>query len=135
VKKLRAFYSGCAVLMLVACSQSDSDQLDALLNQRSVALQEKNIVQYQALISDDYHFLGRSKQDVVEEMQGLFQTFDAIQMTTYNRYIHLKDGAYAECQQSYTLKVKADDQWRNLTRSEQLQLQKKEGVWKIVSGL
>ena len=138
MKKLRLFCSLVVLLslsLLSACSQGDRAAVDDLLSQRSIALKTKDLDQYQGLIADDYHALGRTKTDVVGDMQNLFLQFDAIEMQTYNRHIHLVDDMHAACEQNYTLRVLSDGDWRNLTRKEQLFLEKKEGVWKIVSGL
>jgi len=119
----------------MGCSPSDHAAVEQVLNQRSQAMQEKNITLYAAVIADDYMSSGHDKKKVVDDMQHLFLAFDKIKMHTYNRTVRVLAHQHAECEQSYTLKVSADGTWRNITRREQLMLQKQGGVWKLTAGL
>jgi len=135
-KKLLRFSLYCLVAgWLISCTPSDHAAVDQVLNQRSQAMQEKNIQQYAGLIADDYIASGRDKMKVVEEMQHLFQIFDEIKMETHHRTIRILPHGHAECEQSYTLKVQVDGVWRNMTRREQLMLQNQDGDWKVTAGL
>jgi len=136
VKKLHRFSLLIFVMVgLLACTSSDDGAVQALLNKRSQVLQDKNIEQYALLIADDYMSRGRNKEKIIDDMQQLFRVFNLIHMETYNRTVRVLPDGYAECGQNYTLKVYADGVWRNITHREQLLLQKKEGMWKIKSGL
>jgi len=136
VKKLLRFSVWILLIgVLTACVGSDDTAVQAVLNQRSQALQDKNIQQYAMLIADNYMSRGRDKKEVVDEMKQLFRMFNDIQMKTYNRMVRVLVGGHAECEQSYTLKVYADGVWRNITHREQIELQNQKGVWKITAGL
>lgn len=134
--KLRHFsLYALLISFLVACTPSSQDAVQHVLDQRSQAMQEKNIQHYAQLIADDYRSRGRDKKTVVAEMRSLFKSFDAIQMQTYNRTIRIFSDGHAECGQNYKLKVYADGQWRNITHREQLLLRQKNDAWKIIAGL
>lgn len=136
MKKLLRFSVWILLIgVLTACVGSDDTAVQAVLNQRSQALQDKNIQQYAMLIADNYMSRGRDKKEVVDEMKQLFRMFNDIQMETYNRIVRVLVGGHAECEQSYTLKVYADGVWRNITHREQIELQNQKGVWKITAGL
>ncbi len=136
MKKLLRFSVWILLIgVLTACVGSDDAAVQAVLNQRSQALQNKNIQQYAMLIADNYMSRGRDKKEVVDEMKRLFRMFNDIQMDTYDRMVRVLVGGHAECEQSYTLKVYADGVWRNITHREQIELQNQKGVWKITAGL
>jgi len=69
------------------------------------------------------------------QMFDLFKNFQTIQMQTHNRHINIIDDSHALCEQSYTLKAMADNEWRSIVQQEQLQLIKQGDVWKISAGL
>jgi len=123
------------MLALVAACSSESSEIHALLDARSQALQHMNIQDYAAVLSDDYQDGQRNKTAVLAEMKALFQQFDAIHMEVHSQEVRILDEHTAQCEQSYTLKVKKDATWRNVTRREQLMLYKVHGHWLIASGL
>jgi len=136
MKKLLRFSLNCFIAAwFMACSPSEHAAVEEVLNQRTQAMQDKNIQHYAALIADDYIVSARDKMKIVEEMQHLFQIFDAIEMETHHRTIRILPHGHAECEQSYTLKVQVDGVWRNMTRREQLMLQNQDGEWKVTAGL
>ncbi|MDQ6994002.1 MAG: hypothetical protein Q9M18_00220 [Mariprofundaceae bacterium] len=120
---------------MLACTPSPKDAVQHVMEQRSQAMQDKNIQLYAQLIADDYMSRGRTKKDVVSEMNHLFQSFNKIQMETHHRKIRILADGHAECEQSYKLKVYADGDWRNITNQEQVFLQHKHDAWKIIAGL
>ncbi|MDQ6973475.1 MAG: nuclear transport factor 2 family protein [Mariprofundaceae bacterium] len=121
--------------LLVACTPSPKGAVQHVLDQRSQAMQEKNIQHYAQLIADDYMSRGRDKKIVVAEMRRLFKSFDKIQMKTHDRTVRIVADGHAECEQNYQLKVYADGEWRNITHREQLLLRHKNNGWKIIAGL
>ena len=137
VKKLRLFYSLLAVCLLAcltAC-ESDTAEIASLLDARNKAVSEKNIAVYADLIADNYHAGRHTKDDVLMQIFQLFKRFQRIEMHTHNRHIDITDDKHALCEQSYTLKVFADQQWRSIVQKEQLELTKQNGTWLITSGL
>jgi len=139
VKKLRYFYKSTAVLILLAaltaCNATNTADISAVLDERNLAVNEKNIAAYADVITDNYNQNSHTKDDVLMQMFNLFKHFQAIQMQTHNRHINIIDDNHALCEQSYTLKVMADNEWRSMVQQEQLQLIKQGDVWKISGGL
>jgi len=136
MKKLLRFSLYCLIAAwFIGCSPSEHAAVEEALNQRTQAMQDKNIQHYAALIADDYLASGRDKKKIVNDVQHLFQLFEKIQMKTYSRTIRVFPDGHAECEQSYRLKAYADGQWRNITHTEQLMLQNYDGIWKVTAGL
>jgi len=113
----------------------DKVDISDILDARNDAISHKNITAYGNLLISGYHFQNHSKHDLLIDMEKIFERFQIIQMQTHNRHIDILDEAHALCNQSYTLKVKADDEWRSIVQQEQLQFTKQNGQWKISSGL
>ena len=124
----------CLLALLAACS-SEQSEIRALLDARSQALQQMSIQNYAAVLANDYQDGQRDKAAVLAEMEALFQQFDAIQMQVHSQEVRILDDDTAQCEQSYTLKVKKDGVWRNVTRREQLLLHKAHDHWLIASGV
>jgi len=134
-KLLRFSLYGLLMAYLLACTPDAHDAVEQVLNQRTQAMQEKNIAHYADLIADDYFSRGQDKQHIVADVQHLFQTFEKIEMKTSNRTVRILSNDHAECEQSYTLRVFSDGQWRDITHREQLMLQRQGGSWKVIAGL
>ncbi|MDQ6955191.1 MAG: nuclear transport factor 2 family protein [Mariprofundaceae bacterium] len=122
-------------MALSACQQVDKVDIAEVLDARNDAVSSKNITAYGALLINDYHFQKHTKSDILYAMQEIFERFQVIQMQTHNRHIDVLDETHAICNQSYTFKVKADNEWRSIVQQEQLQLTKQNDAWKISSGL
>ena len=120
---------------LFACSDIDKASVSQLLNDRDQAITHRNISEYSVLISSDYHDKKRTKIEVVAQMLSLFDKFERAEMNSYDRQIRKLDDNLARCEQSYTLKVYADGQWRQIVQREQLTLKEESSGWKIISGL
>lgn len=120
---------------LLACSDIDKVSVSQLLDARDQAITHRNISEYSSLISSSYHDRNRTKIEVVAQMVSLFDKFERAEMNSYDRQIRKLDDNLARCEQSYTLKVFADGQWRQIVQREQLTLAEEAGGWKIVSGL
>lgn len=120
---------------LIACSDIDKAGISGLLDARDQAISHRNISEYSLLISRAYRDKSRSKIEVVAQMLSLFDKFEHAEMHSYDRQIRKLDSDRAQCEQSYTLKVFADGQWRQIVQREQLLLVKEPGGWKIVAGL
>ncbi len=128
-----ALVAACA--LLVACTGGERAAIAKVLDARNLAVSHKDIAAYAALIADDYHARGRTKADLVREMQRLFAVFDAIEMKTLDRVIALEGKGRARCEQTYELVVRKGDQTRRLIEREQLVLVKTPQGWKIAGGI
>lgn len=121
--------------LLLACNDIDKIGVSQLLDARDQAITHRNISEYSALIASSYHDRNRTKVDVVAQMLSLFDQFEQAEMNSYDRQIRRFDDNLARCEQSYTLKVYTDGQWRQIVQREQLILKEESNGWKIVSGL
>jgi len=73
--------------------------------------------------------------DIVARMIHLFDQFDALEMHSFNRKVYLVDDTHADCAQSYRLRVRAGDRWREMVQREELSLERTPAGWKISAGL
>jgi len=122
-------------LALILFNTHDDADINTLLDARDQAISERNISAYAQLISDDYLDRGRSKQDVVAQVEDMFHVFSELNMRSFDRKIRLIDGDRAECKQSYKLKVRVESDWRQMVQQEQLQLRQTDHGWRINGGL
>lgn len=120
---------------LLACSEMEKSDINELMDARDLAISQRSISDYSALIYSNYDDQGRSKVDVVAQMVALFDKFDRAEMRSHNRKIQQINDKLARCDQSYTLKVLADGKWRQIVQREQLTLTRDHDGWKISGGL
>jgi len=139
VKKLLNFYKSATLLislaLITACNANNTADISQVLDARNTAISEKNIAIYADIVIEDYDANGRTKEDVLLQMYDLFKHFQNIKMQSHNRHINIIDDNHALCEQSYSLKVMADNEWRNIVQKEQLELTKQGDTWKISGGL
>lgn len=121
--------------LLTACNSTNTADVSAVLDARNAAMNEKNIATFADLLLDDYNVKGRTKEDILLQIFALFKDFQTLQIQTHNRHINIIDDKHALCEQSYTIKAMADNEWRSMVQQEQIQLIKQGGVWKISAGL
>ncbi len=121
--------------MLAGCSDVEKARIDAVLDARDAAVTARDIDGYSKLLLADYHDRGRTKITVVASMIDLFSQFDETRMQSFDRNIILIDENHAQCEQSYHLKVRIDNDWREITQREQLYLTKTPAGWRISGGL
>jgi hypothetical protein len=124
-----------ALLFASGCSDIEKAQIAKVLDARDQAVSERNIGDFSMLISDQYYDHGRSKVDIVAQMIGLFEHFEQLSMKSHDRNIRILDDNHAQCEQTYTLRAFADQQWRSIVQKEQLQLIREENRWQISGGL
>jgi len=117
------------------CNNIQKSKIASLLDARDRAVSEQSLEDFSVLLTDKYDDHGRSKIDVVAQMINLFEQFEQISMHSHDRIIRIIDEAHAQCEQTYTLKVFADEQWRSLVQKEQLQFERINEQWRISGGL
>jgi len=122
-------------LLLTACGSADKASINAVLDARNAAISARDIGAYSDLILPDYKDHGRSKVAIVAQVIHLFDRFDALEMHSFNREVHLVDNTHADCAQSYRLRVRSGDRWREMVQREELSLQRTPAGWKISAGL
>ncbi len=122
-------------LSITACSGADKAAINAVLDARNAAISARDIGAYSILISPDYMDHKRSKVDIIAQMIHLFDRFDAMEMYSFDRKLHLVDGKHADCAQSYRLKVHSGGHWRKMVQREELSLQRTPAGWRISGGL
>jgi len=123
-------------ITITACSDVQKTEINSLLDARDQAISHKDISSYSQLLLSDYmddH--GKSKITVVAQFIRMFDQFEQTEMHSYDRTIHLLDDTHAQCEQSYKLRVKADDRWREIVQREQLYFVKTRAGWRISGGL
>ena len=140
MKKLRNFTKAFLLavglgLALIACSEIDKAGIFSTLDARDAAVSRQDIAAYSRQIWSSYNSNGRNKVEVVAQMINLFSRFQTTEMHSFDRNVRLLGDGRAECIQSYRLKVRADNQWREITEREYLQLVKTNDGWKISAGL
>ena len=121
--------------LLATCGEMEKSEISELMDARDQAISQRSISNYSRLIYRNYHDQGRGKVDVVAQMISLFDKFDRAEMRSHDRQIQQLDNNLARCDQSYTLKVLADGEWRQIVQREQLTLSKDSDGWKISGGL
>lgn len=121
-------------LLLTACG-GDKQDIHQLLDARDQAVSSRNINSYSALLHNDYNHNGQTTSDVLARVEVLFFQFDTMEMSSSDRTIYFIDDNHAQCEQSYILRVKADDEWRAIAQRERLDLTRAANGWKISGGL
>ena len=121
------------ILFFSACTDFDKNEINDLLDQRNTSISQQDIEIYTSLLSQSY--LKNTGSDAVQSMQHIFSTFEKIEMGSRDRRIQVNDENNAICEQTYILKVFADNEWRKMVKREQLKFQRENGHWKISSGL
>ncbi|MDX8395488.1 MAG: hypothetical protein R8K22_03640 [Mariprofundaceae bacterium] len=123
------------MLSFSACNDTDKTSIHHLLDQRDQAVSTRDVSSYSGLLMRDYIDQGKDKVNVVAQMISLFDRFDTIKMHSRDREIRVLDDLHAQCEQTYTLRVFADGDWREVVQREQIQLTKVAVGWKISGGL
>ncbi|MDX8404297.1 MAG: hypothetical protein R8K54_07815 [Mariprofundaceae bacterium] len=124
-------------ICLVMFSHSGINKIGVsqVIDARDRAISNQSIPEYSSLISTTYNDHGRDKIQIVAQMVSLFDRFERAEMHSYDRQIRQLSDIQAQCDQSYTLKVFADGEWRQIVQREQLTLTRGASGWKISAGL
>ena len=120
---------------LAGCADTQKVEIRSVMDARDQAICHKDISAYSKLLLTGYHDHGQSKVDIVAQMMGMFDRFDQLDMHSFDRVIRVLDATHAQCEQSYRLRVRRHQVWREIVEREQLQLQKTADGWKISAGL
>ncbi|OIP99369.1 MAG: hypothetical protein AUK35_07420 [Zetaproteobacteria bacterium CG2_30_46_52] len=121
------------VLLLVSCTDAYKDEITQLLDSRDLSISARDINSYKALLSAPY--IAAEGAEAVAQMDQLFIRFEKVEMRTQHREIRLINDNEALCEQTYSLKVFADGQWRDMVQREQIKLTRSEAGWRIGGGL
>ncbi len=120
---------------LIFFNMHDDADINTLLDVRDQAISERDISAYAGLIAEDYLDGKRNRQDVIAQVEDMFNVFIELQMHSFDRKIRVLDDGQAECKQSYRLKVRAGTDWRQIVEREQIRLKQTDKGWRISSGL
>jgi len=123
------------LILLSGCADVEKTAISSLMDARDRAVSAQDISAYSALIHNDYQDKRQGKIEVVARMIALFAQFEATEMRSYDRTIRMLDDTHAQCEQTYTLRVRANGAWREIVQREQLQLARTPSGWKISAGL
>ena len=121
--------------LAAACSQSAVNDVNEVLNARNLATSNRDIAAYSMLIADDYQADGKTKAEIIAHIKTLFSQFKELKMESFGRDIFIADANNARAAQSYRLKVRMDDSWREMLQREELSLVRTDSGWKISAGL
>ncbi len=132
--KLRTLFFCMFLLLLAGCGFAEKDAIVTVLEARDQAVSSRDITAFGALLADDFMENGINKAERITEESALFKQFEEIQMHSHGRMITLH-GPHAECEQSYSLRVLRDGDWRSLVQRERIQLKKNANGWKIIGGI
>jgi len=135
IKSRRITFALGALILLAACSQSASSDVNRVLNARDQAISNRDISAYTILIADDYQDGGKTKAEMVAHTKELFAQFKGLKMESFGRDIFIADENNARAAQSYRLKVLMDGSWREMLQREELSLTRTDSGWKISAGL
>jgi len=122
-------------LTITACSDIQKMEIETVLDARNSAVSESNINAYSSLLIQSYQDQGQSKADLISKMLQLFKQFDALEMTSFGRTIRILESGHAQCEQTYYLRAKADNKWREFNQHEQISLTRTTAGWQISGGL
>lgn len=117
------------VFSLVACGEYDKPNIRSVLDARDTAVSRHDINAYSDLLLPGYEYKQQTEFETINRMRKLFGQFEKIEMTSNNRTIRLLDQTHAECEQSYLLRVRVDDTWRQLNQRERISLKKTASGW------
>lgn len=123
------------ILTATACSDIQKMEIEAVLDARNSAVSARNIDAYSSLLIQSYQDQGQDKAEAVSKMHQLFEQFDALEMKTFGRTIRILENGQAQCEQTYYLRAKADDKWREFNQREQISLLKTASGWQISGGI
>ncbi len=121
--------------VLAGCADAQKLAIARVLDARDAAITHRDTAAFSSLLIDDYNDRGRTKITLVAELMDLFDRFDATEMESFDRIIRLIDDTHAQCEQSYRLRVRSGEDWREIIQREQLYLKKTPTGWKISGGL
>ena len=123
-----------SVMLLSACGFAEKDAITTVLEARDKAVSSRDIDAFSSLLANDFMENNRDKASRIEQETALFQEFEKIQMHSHGRKI-IVHGPHAECEQSYSLRVLRDGDWRALVQRERITLKKSAAGWKITGGI
>ena len=121
------------VFIITACTNSQVQSIQTLLEARNHSINQQNIEKYATLL--DANYLAHEGRHKVTQMAMVFTRFEKVQMDSRDQEIRVLDDNHAICEQTYILKVFADGDWRKIVQREQLTFSRTDGVWKISGGL
>ncbi|MDQ6975760.1 MAG: hypothetical protein Q9M22_04245 [Mariprofundaceae bacterium] len=122
------------LLVLASCGFAEKSAITSVLEKRDQAVSERNIIAFAQLLADDFMENGINKEARISQEAALFKQFEQIKMHSHARTITLH-GPHAECEQSYSLRVLRDGDWRSMVQRERIQLKKNAHGWKIIGGI
>jgi len=131
----RAFFLLPLLWLAASCSQSAVSDVNSILNARDYAISHRDITAYSLLIADNYQADGKTKAEIIAHTKALFAQFKALKMESFGRDIFIADENHARAAQSYRLKVRMDENWREMLQREELSLIRNDSGWKISAGL
>ena len=126
--------AGSNLYQLLAGRVEEEDRIEQMLDQRSQALEKRDLGLYMAVVSPRYSEQGRGPDAVRGKVEGIFESFQDIHYRAFNRQVRL-NGEKAVVEQGFRLEATLAGERRTFDDRERLELFREDGRWKIVGGL
>lgn len=122
-------------VFLASCGNSDREGIEQVLTQRESAFESKDLELYLSCLDPNYRVEKDGKVIGIEEAKKEFTSnvslFDSIEITHFNRSIHVNDGS-AQVFQKTKIELRMEDKTSKFVVPEKLELKKIGNKWKIV---
>ena len=126
--------AGSNLYQLLAGRVEEEDRIGQALDQRSDALEKRDLGLYLAVVSPRYSEQGQGLDAVRSKVEGVFASFQDIHYRVFNRQVRL-NGDQAVVEQGFRLEAKLAGERQTFEDRERLELFREDGQWKIVGGL
>lgn len=130
--------AGSDLYQLLAGRILEEDRIEQALDQRSLALEKRDLGLYMAVVSPRYSQQGQGPEAVRRKVEGIFESFQDIRYRAFNRKLRV-DGDQAVVEQGFRLEATprgaGPGEGQTFEDRERLELSREDGQWKIVRGL
>ena len=130
--------AGSGLYQLLAGRIVEEDRIEQALDQRSLALEKRDLDLYLAVVSPRYSEQGQGPEAVRRKVEGIFESFQEIRYRAFNRKVRL-NGDQAVVEQGFRLEAipagAGPGERQTFEDRERLELNREDGRWKIVRGL
>jgi ketosteroid isomerase-like protein len=96
--------AGSGLYQLLAGRVEEEDRIEQVLDQRSLALEKRDLGLYLAVVSPRYSDQGRGPEAVRHKVEGIFESFQEIRYRAFNRQVRL-NGDQAVVEQGFRLEA------------------------------
>lgn len=128
-------FLGIGLFALWSSSTAKKHDIQALLERRAQALQQKDLAQYLSCFSSDYQSGDRRYDDLKADASQWFTQFDSIQFLFQTRDLQLRNtSAIVENEYAFSLTDTAGETIK-IAKRELLEIRREHEEWKISKAL